>query len=103
LVPGSTGDFFWGGAAGPSFWVDPQEDLIGLFLTQCCRRRRIRCAASCARWSIARSPRWVPLRNCCADLSTIQRRHLRARILLREIAVRPDQMPPAGYPGQSNA
>lgn len=34
LVPGSTGDFFWGGAAGTFFWVDPQEDLIGLFLTQ---------------------------------------------------------------------
>ncbi len=29
-----TGDFFWGGAAGTFFWVDPQEDLIGLFLTQ---------------------------------------------------------------------
>lgn len=34
LIPGSTGDFFWGGAAGTFFWVDPQEDLIGLFLTQ---------------------------------------------------------------------
>ncbi|MCO5400400.1 serine hydrolase domain-containing protein [Ralstonia soli] len=34
LIPGSAGDFFWGGAAGTFFWVDPQEDLIGLFLTQ---------------------------------------------------------------------
>ncbi|MGM3277777.1 serine hydrolase domain-containing protein [Ralstonia sp. 24A2] len=34
LIPGSSGDFFWGGAAGTFFWVDPQEDLIGLFLTQ---------------------------------------------------------------------
>ena len=34
LIPGSTGDFFWGGAAGTFFWVDPEEDLIGLFLTQ---------------------------------------------------------------------
>ncbi len=34
LIPGSTGDFFWGGAAGTFFWVDPKEDLIGLFLTQ---------------------------------------------------------------------
>lgn len=34
LIPGSTGDFFWGGAAGTFFWVDPREDLIGLFLTQ---------------------------------------------------------------------
>ena len=34
LIPGSTGDFFWGGAASTFFWVDPREDLIGLFLTQ---------------------------------------------------------------------
>jgi CubicO group peptidase (beta-lactamase class C family) len=34
LIPGSAGDFFWGGAAGTFFWVDPREDLIVLFLTQ---------------------------------------------------------------------
>lgn len=34
LIPGSAGDFFWGGAASTFFWVDPQEDLIALFLTQ---------------------------------------------------------------------
>lgn len=34
LMPGSAGDFFWGGAASTFFWVDPQEDLIGVFLTQ---------------------------------------------------------------------
>ncbi|KJK21249.1 beta-lactamase [Burkholderiaceae bacterium 16] len=34
MIPGSAGDFFWGGAASTFFWVDPQEDLIGLFLTQ---------------------------------------------------------------------
>ncbi|WP_322046433.1 serine hydrolase domain-containing protein [Paraburkholderia sp. J67] len=34
LIPGSAGDFFWGGAASTFFWVDPQEELIGLFLTQ---------------------------------------------------------------------
>lgn len=34
LIPGSEGDFFWGGAASTFFWVDPKEDLIGLFLTQ---------------------------------------------------------------------
>lgn len=34
LIPGSAGDMFWGGAASTFFWVDPQEDLIGLFLTQ---------------------------------------------------------------------
>lgn len=34
MIPGSAGDFFWGGAASTFFWVDPLEDLIGLFLTQ---------------------------------------------------------------------
>jgi CubicO group peptidase (beta-lactamase class C family) len=34
LIPGSAGDFFWGGAASTFFWVDPSEDLIVLFLTQ---------------------------------------------------------------------
>lgn len=34
LIPGSAGDFFWGGAASTYFWVDPSEDLIVVFLTQ---------------------------------------------------------------------
>jgi CubicO group peptidase (beta-lactamase class C family) len=34
LMPGSDGDFFWGGAASTFFWVDPEEDLIGIFMTQ---------------------------------------------------------------------
>jgi CubicO group peptidase (beta-lactamase class C family) len=34
LVPGSAGDFFWGGAASTFFWVDPAEELICLFMTQ---------------------------------------------------------------------
>jgi CubicO group peptidase (beta-lactamase class C family) len=33
-VPGSIGDFGWGGAASTSFWVDPAEELTALFLTQ---------------------------------------------------------------------
>lgn len=34
LMPGSNGDYFWGGAASTFFWVDPEEDLIGIFMTQ---------------------------------------------------------------------
>ncbi|NWG45962.1 MAG: beta-lactamase family protein [Alphaproteobacteria bacterium] len=34
LVPGSVGDFWWGGAASTYFWIDPAEDLICVFLTQ---------------------------------------------------------------------
>jgi len=34
LMPGSNRDYFWGGAASTFFWVDPEEDLIGIFMTQ---------------------------------------------------------------------
>jgi CubicO group peptidase (beta-lactamase class C family) len=30
----SKGSFGWGGMAQTTFWVDPQEQLIGIFLTQ---------------------------------------------------------------------
>jgi CubicO group peptidase (beta-lactamase class C family) len=33
-VPGSTGDFYWGGATGPYFWVDPEEQLIAIMMMQ---------------------------------------------------------------------
>jgi CubicO group peptidase (beta-lactamase class C family) len=34
LLQGNAGDFFWGGAAGTYFWVDPAEELIVIFMTQ---------------------------------------------------------------------
>jgi CubicO group peptidase (beta-lactamase class C family) len=34
LVPGSAGDFSWGGMASTYFWVDPREQLIVIFMTQ---------------------------------------------------------------------
>ena len=33
-APGSVGEFGWSGAAKTHYWVDPQEELIGLFMTQ---------------------------------------------------------------------
>jgi CubicO group peptidase (beta-lactamase class C family) len=33
-VPGSIGDFGWGGAASTTFWVDPVEEITCVFLTQ---------------------------------------------------------------------
>ena len=33
-ILGSKGDYFWGGLANTSFFVNPEEKLIGLFLTQ---------------------------------------------------------------------
>lgn len=34
LIPGSAGEFSWGGAATTSFWVDPAEELIAVFMAQ---------------------------------------------------------------------
>jgi CubicO group peptidase (beta-lactamase class C family) len=33
-VPGSVGQYFWGGMAGTTFWVDPAEQLFALMLIQ---------------------------------------------------------------------
>jgi CubicO group peptidase (beta-lactamase class C family) len=34
MIPGSIGDFAWGGAASTYFWVDPREELVTVFMTQ---------------------------------------------------------------------
>jgi len=34
LIPGSRGEYAWGGAASTSFWIDPAEELIAIFMTQ---------------------------------------------------------------------
>lgn len=34
LVPGTAGDFSWGGMASTYFWIDPREQLIVIFMTQ---------------------------------------------------------------------
>ncbi len=33
-APGSVGEFGWAGAANTYYWVDPQEELVALFMTQ---------------------------------------------------------------------
>jgi CubicO group peptidase (beta-lactamase class C family) len=33
-LPGTVGEFFWGGAAATAFWIDPKEDLAVVFMTQ---------------------------------------------------------------------
>ncbi len=33
-VPGSTGQYYWGGLAGTTFWVDPAEQLFAMLLIQ---------------------------------------------------------------------
>ncbi|MEW6211027.1 MAG: serine hydrolase domain-containing protein [Acidobacteriota bacterium] len=31
---GSEGEYYWGGAAGTRFWIDPEEQMIGVFMIQ---------------------------------------------------------------------
>ena len=33
-LPGSLGEYFWGGAAATAFWIDPKEGLTVVFMTQ---------------------------------------------------------------------
>lgn len=39
FTPGSVGDFNWSGLAGTYFWIDPQEDLIAIWLMQAPEQR----------------------------------------------------------------
>jgi CubicO group peptidase (beta-lactamase class C family) len=33
-MPGSVGQYYWGGAAGTTFWVDPAERLFAVLMIQ---------------------------------------------------------------------
>jgi CubicO group peptidase (beta-lactamase class C family) len=33
-VSGSAGEFMWAGYAGTYFWVDPKEEVVGVYMTQ---------------------------------------------------------------------
>ncbi len=33
-VPGSAGEFMWGGYAGTYFWIDPKEALVAVYMSQ---------------------------------------------------------------------
>ena len=33
-LPGTLGEYFWGGAASTAFWIDPKEELSVVFMTQ---------------------------------------------------------------------
>jgi CubicO group peptidase (beta-lactamase class C family) len=34
MIPGTAGEYAWGGAASTAFWIDPAEELIAIFMTQ---------------------------------------------------------------------
>ncbi len=38
-VPGSVGEFYWGGAGGTYFWIDPREDMFVVFAMQSPKQR----------------------------------------------------------------
>jgi CubicO group peptidase (beta-lactamase class C family) len=33
-VPGSAGEYMWAGYAGTYFWVDPKEEIVGVYMSQ---------------------------------------------------------------------
>ena len=37
-MDGSVGEFYWAGYAGTYFWVDPKEELVGVFMMQSVRQ-----------------------------------------------------------------
>jgi CubicO group peptidase (beta-lactamase class C family) len=37
--PGSEGDYYWGGAGGTYFWVDPEEEMFVIFMMQSPKQR----------------------------------------------------------------
>jgi CubicO group peptidase (beta-lactamase class C family) len=39
---GSKGEYNWGGAAGTAFWVDPKEDMVGVFMVQVMPQRNLK-------------------------------------------------------------
>ncbi len=39
---GSKGEYNWGGAAGTAFWIDPKEDMIGVFMVQVMPQRLVK-------------------------------------------------------------
>src|SRR5262249_60363759 len=38
-VPGSVGEYYWGGAGGTYFWVDPKEEMFVVFMMQSPKQR----------------------------------------------------------------
>ncbi len=58
-APGSVGEYFWSGAAATNFWIDPQEDLAVVFMTQLvgwAPEKFFPSNACCAPWFIRPSP-----------------------------------------------
>jgi CubicO group peptidase (beta-lactamase class C family) len=41
VVPyaGSVGDYYWGGAGGTYFWVDPKQEMFVVFMMQSPKQR----------------------------------------------------------------
>ena len=40
--PGSVGSFYWNGASGTAFWVDPREQLVAVMMVQAPSQQRLR-------------------------------------------------------------
>lgn len=40
ILPGTPGDYYWGGAGGTYFFVDPQQDMFAVYMMQSPQNRR---------------------------------------------------------------
>lgn len=40
--PGSVGSYYWNGATGTGFWIDPKEQLIAIMMVQAPQQQRLR-------------------------------------------------------------
>jgi Beta-lactamase class C and other penicillin binding proteins len=38
-LPGTVGEYYWGGAAGTYFWIDPKEELVVVYMMQSPKQR----------------------------------------------------------------
>ena len=60
-IEGSVGEYGWSGAAGTTFWIDPREQLVAIYMVQASEGDTRSCATSSAPWcrrqsSISRHP-----------------------------------------------
>ena len=52
---GSAGEYFWGGAAGTRFWIDPKEQMIGIFMIQILPHNNLTYGTHSGNWPIRQS------------------------------------------------
>ena len=81
--PGSVGEFGWGGAYHTQMWVDPQEQLVVVYMTQTLPCRSARSAAALPRADLLVAARRADEEAAGAGAEGGSRRQRRARRVSR--------------------